>query len=162
MGSNDKTNLRPDPAAQPNQKSPSAFFWVLLALMLLAFSAAIYLGKQKSASKDQEPRAGKTSEEISSPTIRKFPSPSERISEAGQIIPGPTDATGAQLLAQLNDSASPTKARRGAGRALARMASAEAFDAVKAALGDAAIPSYVKAAIAEGLGENSLPEARMA
>ena len=45
---------------------------------------------------------------------------------------------------------------------MARIASAEALDAVKAALGNAAIPSYVKAAIAEGLGENSLPEAKTA
>ena len=159
MAANEKNKPR---AGQPDQKPPSGFFWALLALMILAIAAAVYMGQQKSASKNQEPRARETSKEVSPPKIRKFLRATERNSEAEPIIPAPTDATVAQLLAQLNDSASPTKVRRGEGRALARIASAEALDAVKATLCNAAIPSYVKAAIAEGLGENSLPEARTA
>ncbi len=162
MASNDKTNPRPVRATQPGQKPPSPFFLALLALMILAIAAAIYMGRQKSAFKNQEQRDGETSRELSSPTIRKFPRPTKRNSEVEQILPVPPDATVAQLLAQLNDSTAPIQARRAAGRALARIASHQVLDAAKTALGNAVLPSQIKAAIAEGLGENSLPEARAA
>lgn len=63
-----------------------------------------------------------------------------------------------ELIARLLDANLPAKEQREAGWALARLGSDEAIAALKAALRNS--PSYLKAAIAEGLGESPHPEAR--
>lgn len=72
-------------------------------------------------------------------------------------FPGWTNSPQARLIYALLDGALPLKARRQAAVELARIGSDEAIAALKTALLDG--PPYLKAMIAEGLGESAHPEA---
>jgi len=66
----------------------------------------------------------------------------------------------AKLIAQLFDRSLPLMARRQSARALARIGSAAAMAALKSALADKNCPPYLKAGLAEALGECPSPQAR--
>jgi HEAT repeat protein len=72
-------------------------------------------------------------------------------------FPSWTNSPHAQLIHQLLDASQPLKARRQAALQLARIGTDETMAALKTALLDG--PSYLKAMIAEGLGESTHPEA---
>jgi HEAT repeat protein len=73
--------------------------------------------------------------------------------------PPETEPETARLISVMSDPSAAQPLRRQAARALAKIGTDEALAALKAALsGDA--PPYVKAAIAEGLGESPNPDAR--
>jgi hypothetical protein len=150
----DSHNAKSYRASNAGAKTQARLVWLLVASMLLLIAGAIYLGQKKSA--QSKLVTDETVENHS--TIKRALSHSQiERRNTEQIHPAPPDPNIAQLLSQLADSSSPIKNRRGAGRALARIASSEALEAARNAIKDAAVPSSVKAAIAEGLGENSLP-----
>ncbi len=145
--------MMPDPQAQRK--------WIVRALFLtIAIAGAgIYFFQQS-------PKSGTAPEAIlpeePKPAANPQPAqtgPAQAPSSAAGLSAMPAKGSpAAQLLAQLLDEKAPLKTRRQAARALAKMNSGEALAAVKAALQSAA--PYVKAALAEGFGENSLPQAR--
>jgi HEAT repeat protein len=72
--------------------------------------------------------------------------------------PGATNLAWADLVARSLDSSLPQKDRRAAARKLGQTATPEAMETVRRVMRDAT--PYVKAALAEGLGSNPLPEAK--
>jgi len=145
----------------PEKQTPRpGFVFTLFVLAVIAISAAVYFGRKTQPQKKSNASTAEVSKiNPTGPPRNQFLS-RKKNSDGEETFPIVKDSTITQLLAKLNDSALGTKARRAAGRALARTATAEALDAAKAALQNTTLPSAVKAAMAEGLGENSLPEAR--
>ena len=128
--------------------------WVLPGVGLAAVSI-LFLWRQPSSTEsqlaDSIPSANKPENEISqpsSPPEREAPKPASRIN---------SDPVTAKLIAGLLDPALSLKERRQRARDLARLGSEQAIGALRAVLQDGA--PLVKAAIGEGLGESTHPEA---
>lgn len=125
-----------------------------LAVAVLVFSGykTENPGQLHTTESTSSPAAVSTS---SSPTPpRVMIRPSEANSSSSQAESDP-----ARLAAVLADSSSSQPARRAAARALAKLGTPEAMAALKSALAAKDTPPYVKAAIAEVLGESPSLEA---
>ena len=130
-----------------------------LALLVIAGVVILYRVSNGSRKESTEPDRSETRPMSAGHSYRpRSLAAAERLDilDAIALAPGTTNLTTAQLLAQLLDESVSLSARRQAARALAQIESDEALAALKQIL--ASGPPYLKAAIAEGLGQSPHPE----
>lgn len=129
-----------------------------VALVSCAAVAMIFLFPAKS----QPPAKSQT--ESSAPADMSNSTVSDtRVVHAGGahgMKPSVTEPETERLAGLMLDKSLPQAQRRQAAKALARIGTDEAMASIKAALTLSDTPPYVKAAIAEGLGESPNPDAR--
>jgi HEAT repeat protein len=141
----------PPPNPPPVENGIRAVFLVVI-LAVVAGTVAVLVSVRGYKQSIQPARFGGVAQKIFS-TAAPPKNPLPPVLEAA-------DPTTAKLIAQFYDESLPLKVRRQAARALAKLGSAAAMAALKSALAEKNSPSYLKAAIAEGLGESPNPEAR--
>jgi HEAT repeat protein len=149
--------MKPKPPPNPPRAKDGirpGFFWAMFLLAAAAVAALVFLGGIKPSNQAAHSGGAAQTNFSAAATIR--PAPEKRV----QPVPEAADATTAKLIAQLFDGSLPLAARRQAARTLARLGSATAMIALKSALADRSSPAYLKAAVAEGLGNCPSPEAR--
>lgn len=129
--------------------------------ILLALAAAILIFSRHSAKPPVQAPAVKAASSTSAMPASSLPvTPRVVIRKSDPLDPkSETELETTRLASLLMDSSSPQLARRQAARALAKMGTPKAMAALKSALAAGDTPPYVKAAIAEGLGQSPNPDA---
>lgn len=125
---------------------------VLLALTV----AAVYFGKESKPDRHSPATPART---LPTETAREKSAgkdPTRPVSSSAHWAPAP-DSAEAKLIATLLDGGLPLETRRQAAFALARLDSEESIRALKTAFANG--PSYLRAAIAEALGQSQNPQA---
>lgn len=147
-------------ATRVNDKIRIGLLCAAVGLLVVAGISVLFRGNQGTRENSINPDRGATASIPPGHLARPHASaaPADEAILERLVLVSDTNLTTAQLVAQLLDESLPLKTRRQAARALARRGSDEALTALKQAL--ASGPPYLKAAIAEGLGQSPYPEAR--
>jgi HEAT repeat protein len=128
-----------------------------VALLLLAIGVALVLFRSRSRSPAEKiTEAPNSNAAISNPLIANKPALAH---ESPRLAHPGTEPETERLISVMSDKSLSVQLRRQAARSLARVGTEEAMAALKAALADNN-PPYLKAAIAESLGESPSPAAR--
>jgi HEAT repeat protein len=145
--------------ARPVERTVSAREWLVLGLGFAVLGCLMVLWQIFCARHPGKTAAESQQVQIRSQELSVAPEAEERpTAPAASASPSvPVDPATAKLIAELLDATRPLKARREQARALARLGTAQAMTALRAALQDG--PPYLKAGIGESLGESPSPEA---
>lgn len=149
-----------NPSARDREGIRLKLLWPLALLMVLGFLALILArshSTNRAKSGEQESTAAANSNTLTAAheTVARLPRPA---SLSPSQLPSSGEPETDRLTALLFNNAAPVQARRQSARSLANLGTEQAVAALKSGLTNN-LPPYVKAGIAESLGEISTPEA---
>jgi HEAT repeat protein len=148
----------------PPQEPGATRAWIFLAIFLLATAAIAVIVPFRENKRSLQPapppvRSGglEKTNIPASPAIQIDPVPAEKSLQPSSETADPGTT---KLITQLFDESLPLKIRSRAARELSDLGTDAALSALKSALSKNS-PSYLKAAVAEGLGDSPNPNARV-
>src|SRR5437867_2430636 len=142
------------------EQSRTGAKWLWGAWAILCLSIFVWMWLRSSKERADQVSVPASSDTVGETNLRDHVAAEQTQGKRAQaqIQAVETNSATAQFAAQLLDPSLAPKTRRQAARALAKIGSAEALSALKTGLREG--PAYLKALIAESLGENPHPEAR--
>ena len=148
--------MKSNAPGNPGQEIRWNLLWPIVLLLGIVLLAAVVARRSQppppAPAVSNEASAGTPVSNAASAPRHIAPSLQSRLTS-----PAPDEPATARLISIMLDSSAPLNARRQAARSLAKIGSEEAMAALKSAL-TSDTPPYVKAAIAEGLGQCPNPE----